>query len=381
MCRTKKETRLFPEKVSRSFFVLTQKRNIADGKRDGLENTNFLINFIFVLLEEIKKLKSENAALEEEKADLETMMEMSSEHADEIGAELLDKVDETIKEIEERVRLISETIPVPIVIAQVSDGKILYINEHSCSVFGFEADEFLKYNVSELYENPADGKLFLNLLSEERGVNNFEVRLKKADGTMLWAALFSKRLDFKDRPSILMVIYDLTERRKAEEEIRRLNEELNRANEREGKYLMFTLASQEYGIDILKIREIIGMMPVTPVPGVSDFVKGVMNLRGRVIPVADLRLRFGIEAADYTDRTCIIVVELENDTKKTTMIGIIVDSVTEVLGIKGKAIEAPPELVQNTDARFISGMAKAGGSVKIMLDISNFWSGCLMFDV
>ena len=346
-----------------------------------MENTNFLINFIFVLLEEIKKLKSENAALEEEKADLETMMEMSSEHADEIGAELLDKVDETIKEIEERVRLISETIPVPIVIAQVSDGKILYINEHSCSVFGFEADEFLKYNVSELYENPADGKLFLNLLSEERGVNNFEVRLKKADGTMLWAALFSKRLDFKDRPSILMVIYDLTERRKAEEEIRRLNEELNRANEREGKYLMFTLASQEYGIDILKIREIIGMMPVTPVPGVSDFVKGVMNLRGRVIPVADLRLRFGIEAADYTDRTCIIVVELENDTKKTTMIGIIVDSVTEVLGIKGKAIEAPPELVQNTDARFISGMAKAGGSVKIMLDISNFWSGCLMFDV
>lgn len=335
-----------------------------------------------MLLEEIKKLKSENAALEEEKSDLEMMMEMSSEHADEIGAELLDKVDETIKEIEERVRLISETIPVPIVISQVSDGKILYVNEHSCNVFGFEPDEFLKYNVSELYENPVDRQIFLDLLSEERGVNNFEVRLKKSDGTILWAALFSQRLDFRDKPSVLTVIYDLTERRRAEEEIRRLNEELNRAKEREGKYLMFTLANQEYGIDILKIREIIGIMPVTPVPGVSNFVKGVINLRGRVIPVADLRLRFEIEAADYTDRTCIIVVEPEKDTKKTAMIGIIVDSVTEVLGIKGKAIEDPPELVQNTD-RFIFGMAKVGGNVKIMLDISNLWEevGALILDV
>ena len=84
-------------------------------------------------------------------------------------------------------------------------------------------------------------------------------------------------------------------------------------HDREGKYLTFTLADEEYGIGILKVREIIGMMPVTSVPQTPDFVKGVINLRGKVIPVIDLRLRFGMDPSDYTERTCIIVVEIQGE--------------------------------------------------------------------
>lgn len=107
--------------------------------------------------------------------------------------------------------------------------------------------------------------------------------------------------------------------------------------EKEEKYLTFTLAGEEYGFGILKIKELIGMMPVTTVPQIPKFVKGVINLRGKVLPVMDLRLRFGMESIDYTERTCIIVVEIEGQTG-TVMIGIVVDSVSEVLHIKGDSI-------------------------------------------
>ncbi|MDM8551574.1 chemotaxis protein CheW [Desulfobacterales bacterium HSG2] len=136
---------------------------------------------------------------------------------------------------------------------------------------------------------------------------------------------------------------------------------------KEEKYLTFTLAGEEYGIHISEVSEIIEMMPVTPVHGISDHIKGVINLRGRVIPVADLRLRLGFESTGYTDRTCIIVVEIEEETEKK-MIGLIVDSVSEVLNIKGKDIETAPELAY-ADLSFISGMARPEGSVKILLDV------------
>jgi len=138
--------------------------------------------------------------------------------------------------------------------------------------------------------------------------------------------------------------------------------------EQEGKYLTFTLASEEYGIAILKVKEIIGMMPVTTIPRTPEFVKGVINLRGKVIPVIDLRLRFEMEAMDYTERTCIIVVEIDRS-GGTVMVGIVVDSVSEVLSIKGDdMVDAPTFGIQlNTD--YISGMAKTEGGVKILLDI------------
>ena len=138
--------------------------------------------------------------------------------------------------------------------------------------------------------------------------------------------------------------------------------------EREGKYLTFTLAEEEYGIGILKIKEIIGMLPITSVPQTPDFVKGVINLRGKVIPVIDLRLRFGIGEIDYTERTCIIVVEIDGQAG-TVLIGIVVDSVSEVLNVKGDDIADTPTFGTKLNTEYILGMAKMEGGVKILLDI------------
>ena len=138
--------------------------------------------------------------------------------------------------------------------------------------------------------------------------------------------------------------------------------------DREGKYLTFTLASEDYGIGILKIKEIIGMMPITSVPRTPDYVKGVINLRGKVIPVIDLRLRFSMDGIEYSERTCIIVVEIMGKSG-TVMIGIVVDSVSEVLNIKSEDIEDTPTFGTAVDTEYILGMAKMEGGVKILLDI------------
>lgn len=139
---------------------------------------------------------------------------------------------------------------------------------------------------------------------------------------------------------------------------------------RGGKYLTFTLAGEEYGIGILKIKEIIGMMSITAVPQTPDFVKGVINLRGKVIPVIDLRLRFGMEPMEYTDRTCTIVVEIEGASGKI-LIGSVVDSVSEVLNIKNEDIEDSPSFGTRLNTESILGMAKVEGGVKILLNIDH----------
>jgi purine-binding chemotaxis protein CheW len=135
---------------------------------------------------------------------------------------------------------------------------------------------------------------------------------------------------------------------------------------REGKYLTFSLSEEEYGIGILKVREIIGMMKITPVPQTPWYVKGVINLRGRVIPVIDLRLRFGMDAGEYTDRTCIVVVDIGAGSGKLH-IGTVVDS--EVINIKGSDIEDTPGFGTALSTDYILGMAKAAEGVKILLDI------------
>ena len=154
-------------------------------------------------------------------------------------------------------------------------------------------------------------------------------------------------------------------------EIETMDQAVKVMAEREGKYLTFTLAEEEYGIGILKIKEIIGMMPITTVPQTPEFVKGVINLRGKVIPVIDLRLRFGMGEIDYTERTCIIVVDVvEIDGQAgTVLIGIVVDSVSEVLNIKGDDIEDTPTFGTKLNTEYILGMAKMEGGVKILLDI------------
>ena len=135
-----------------------------------------------------------------------------------------------------------------------------------------------------------------------------------------------------------------------------------------GKYLTFKLASEEYALEITKVIEIIGMMDFTSLPRTPDFVKGVINLRGKVIPVIDLRLRFGLPEADYTDKTCIIVVEIHQDGAKI-QIGIIVDSVSEVLYVAVEEIEETPRFGLSLNTEYILGMAKGKGIVRTLLDI------------
>ena len=135
-----------------------------------------------------------------------------------------------------------------------------------------------------------------------------------------------------------------------------------------GKYLTFTLDNEEYGIALLKVKEIIGMMPITSVPQTPEYVKGVINLRGKVIPVSDLRLRFAMTAAEYTERTCIIVVETQGQ-DTTIQVGIVVDAVSEVMNIKAEEVEDAPSFGTKVETDYILGMANMEGRVRILLDI------------
>jgi purine-binding chemotaxis protein CheW len=139
-----------------------------------------------------------------------------------------------------------------------------------------------------------------------------------------------------------------------------------------GKYLTFALGKEEYGLEILKVREIIGYMDITAVPRTPGYVKGVINLRGQVISVIDLRAKFSMESAARTEQTCIIVVEIRNGGRRLNT-GIVVDRVSEVLNITGEQIEDAPDF-GGIDTEFILGVAKIGQSVKILLDIDRVLS-------
>jgi purine-binding chemotaxis protein CheW len=136
----------------------------------------------------------------------------------------------------------------------------------------------------------------------------------------------------------------------------------------EGKYLTFSLGAEEYGISILRVKEIIGMMPIRQMPQTPRFLKGVINLRGKVIPVVDLRLKFGLDEISATERTCIIVVEIDGQ-EPSVLTGIVVDSVSEVLNIKGGDIEETPALGIRLNTDYIRGMAKTDKSVRVLLNI------------
>ncbi len=141
-----------------------------------------------------------------------------------------------------------------------------------------------------------------------------------------------------------------------------------------GKYLSFVLGGEEYGLEILKVQEINGISEVTYVPRTPDYVRGVINLRGRVIPVIDLRAKFGMDTVEDTEKTCIIVVQLDHDGDVVTM-GVIVDDVSEVLNITEEQLSPPPSFGTGVDADFIIGMGKLDKSVVILLDIDRVLSG------
>ena len=137
-----------------------------------------------------------------------------------------------------------------------------------------------------------------------------------------------------------------------------------------GKYLTFALGREGYGIEILKVQEIIGMMDVTKVPKAPAFIRGIINLRGSVIPVVDLRMKFGMEQKADSEKTCVIVVNVSSDgNAKRVIMGIIVDEVSEVLDIREEQIDPPPNFGALVDTRFILGIGKLGKKVAILLDI------------
>lgn len=130
-----------------------------------------------------------------------------------------------------------------------------------------------------------------------------------------------------------------------------------------GKYLIFTMGEENYGIEVKYVIEIIGIQKVTEVPDMPDYIKGVINLRGRIIPVMDVRLRFGKAQREYDDRTCIIVIEVD-----TITIGLIIDRVSEVVVIQEDMLLPPPNVGQGFHHRYIKGIGKVGEEVKLILD-------------
>ncbi|MEI7784196.1 MAG: chemotaxis protein CheW [Betaproteobacteria bacterium] len=141
-----------------------------------------------------------------------------------------------------------------------------------------------------------------------------------------------------------------------------------------GKYLTFALAQERYSVPVLKVREIMRLCPVTPVPRMPAYIKGVINLRGKIVPVVDLRERFGLGQLEDTERVCIVVVQVDGAEGASRLTGMIVDVVEEVSHFQADDLESPPDFGDAIDARFIVGMAKSKGTVKTVLDIDRLLS-------
>ena len=146
------------------------------------------------------------------------------------------------------------------------------------------------------------------------------------------------------------------------------------ADERSGKYLIFHLGEEEFVMRLLNVREILGLQDITVVPQTPSYVKGVINLRGKVTPVIDLRRKFGMEQIPYTQRTCIIVVHAQIE-GATVLTGVVVDGVSEVLSISAADIEDTPDFGAAAENAYLLGMAKIKGKVKILLDIDGVLAG------
>ena len=133
---------------------------------------------------------------------------------------------------------------------------------------------------------------------------------------------------------------------------------------RAGKYLTFFLSDEEYGVEILKVQEIIGRMPITPVPLTSKYIRGVINLRGKIHPIMDLNVKFGMNQTEITDETCMIVIKTAS-----LMMGILVDKVSEVVNVASDDIEDTPSFGSDVDTEYLLGVGKTGGRIRLLLDI------------
>jgi purine-binding chemotaxis protein CheW len=137
-----------------------------------------------------------------------------------------------------------------------------------------------------------------------------------------------------------------------------------KVDSRAGKYLTFFLADEEYGVEILKVQEIIGRMPITPVPLTSRYIRGVINLRGKIHPIMDLNIKFGMNQTEITDETCMIVIKTSS-----LMMGILVDKVSEVVNVTSDDIEDTPSFGAEVNTEYLLGVGKTGGRIRMLLDI------------
>lgn len=146
-------------------------------------------------------------------------------------------------------------------------------------------------------------------------------------------------------------------------------EKTNKVSSCSGKYLTFVLGNESFGIPVLKVREIIKLVAITVVPQMPSYIKGVINLRGKIIPVMDLRVRFGVSTTDNEENNCIIVVQISNQAGISIQMGLVVDAVEEVVNIAATDIEETPDFCCQVDTAYLCGMAKIKGVVKTLLDI------------
>ena len=247
------------------------------------------------------------------------------------------------------------------------DGTVEFFGNQVEALTGHSKDEFNSKRLrwtDVIYSEDRESvkQSFVRALKGDKTYMR-EYRVQHRDGGLVWFQEWGQIIcDAAGQvESVLGVLLEITERK-------RLEELQLRIDHLTGKYLMFALGSEQFAISIIRVREIIGLTPITPIPGTPNYVNGVINLRGRVIPVVNLRLKLGMEDCPPTDRTCIVLVEYR-DRQGTRDIGMIVDSVSEVLFVQGQDIDESPDIISKFDGEYILGMAKLTGGIKIVLDV------------
>lgn len=247
------------------------------------------------------------------------------------------------------------------------DGTVEFFSDHIEIMTGYTKEDFnskrLKWTDIVLSEyKDAIKKAFIKALKTDKTYMR-EYKIRGRNDKTLWVQEWSQIVcnEAGEVDYVLGIIMDITNQKEQEEA--RL-----KCEQKTGKYLIFRLAGQDYGINILKVREIVGLLPTTPIPQAPPFVKGVINLRGQLIPVVDLAVKFGLEQVAYSDRTCIIVLEIarQEEFKKT---GIIVESVADVVYIKGQDIGDLPSSVNWLKTNSILGVATREKQNVLLLDI------------
>jgi len=251
------------------------------------------------------------------------------------------------------------------------DGTVNFIGNqveiltgYSKDVFNSKEKKWLDIVIEE--DMVSMQEIFINALKSDKNYMR-KYRVRKKTGDVIWIQEWGQIVcdDQDEIEYVTGILLDITEQKKIEEANLK-------AEALTGKYLIFNIDNAEYGISISKIKEIIGVMPITQIPQTPSIVKGVINLRGKVIPVIDLRLRFGMEEKAYQDQTCIIVVEIDGNDGKV-IVGIVVDTVSEVKYVKGNDIEDKPIGLQFDVDDIILGMAKINESVMNILDVDNLF--------